>query len=92
MKSSKRPGGGNIGQYPGPDSDPLFYACFECPYEDCRYDQSDLKKCPFRTEWGMKHDYREQGYPSLEHKYGAVEGENLALGGGERSGFVGSRE
>jgi len=38
----------------GPDSDPLFYACFECPYEDCRYDEARGGECPFRIRWGRE--------------------------------------
>lgn len=38
-----------------PESDPLFYACFECPYRDCRYDGFQVYRCPFRIEWGRKH-------------------------------------
>lgn len=39
----------------GPDEDALFYACFECPYRDCRHHVSIGKECPFRIEWGKEH-------------------------------------
>jgi hypothetical protein len=41
--------------FEGPDEDPLFYACFECPYPDCRFWSSKRYECPFRIRWGLKH-------------------------------------
>jgi hypothetical protein len=59
MKSFKRLGAGNVAHYHGPDNDPLFYACFHCPYDDCKYDQSNLGECLFRVEWGRNHMHEE---------------------------------
>ena len=39
----------------GPEDDPLFYACFECPHKDCRHDESRSVECPFRIKWGHEH-------------------------------------
>ena len=52
---------GNIAHYSGPDKDALFYACFECPYDDCHYDQSNLGGCSFRVQWGRKRRHEELG-------------------------------
>lgn len=50
----KIPGGG-MRNYYSPDGDPLFHACLECPYKDCRYHVDRGTECPFRLAWGRKH-------------------------------------
>ena len=47
--------GGGMKSYYSPDEDPLFHACFECPYKDCSYHVGRSAECPFRIEWGRKH-------------------------------------
>lgn len=46
---------GGMKSYYSPDGDPLFHACFECPYKDCRYHVDPGTECPFRLAWGRKH-------------------------------------
>ena len=54
-----------------PESDPLFRACFECPYPDCCYHVDRARECPFRVKWGREHGVEPHHLAGLkEYKHG----------------------
>ena len=85
-RGQKRAGGEGVN---GPESDPLFRACLECPYSDCHYDDSNLHRCGFRIWWGHEHGV-DPGYLAGprggKHRGGKHEsgGAGQGIGGRER--------